>query len=304
MPLKSVLKRWLAPGPSAPQETAPKNPLLDRMKERVEKSGKYYWGQTWKGIDVLPDGKPVLDPSRGEDYGSFWGDVAKTREGALMVTRQMIIDEETDAFISEDVADMIHRVLRLSPASRVLDVGSGLGSLAIHIAPKVGAYALADISTTMLDQARKRLEGIPGTSFHHLERCDLREFPDNHFDGVFFEAVMGHMDREDSYRYMRETHRALRPGGRAYFQFFNLLHPRGFAEFEHTMENLCDGRGKNLISRTRFHTPVEARAYVTHAGLVIDEECSQLADIPGESLLHINEHALVAVCTKPGKKTP
>lgn len=299
MPLKSLLTRWFMSDPNPHPEPSPKNPLLDRMKERVEKSGKYYWGQTWKGIDVLPDGKPVLDPSRGEDYGSFWGDVAKTREGALMVTRQMIIDEETDTFISEDVADMIHRVLHLTPDSRVLEVGSGTGSLAVSIAPKVKSYALADISASMLEHARKRLEGIPGASFHHLARCDLREFPDNHFDGVLFEAVMGHMDREDSYRYMLETYRVLKPGGRAYFQFFNLLHPQGFAEFEHTVEKHCDGRGRNLISRTRFHTPVEARSYVTHAGFLIDEECSQLSDLPGETLLHINEHALVAVCRKP-----
>lgn len=221
-----------------------------------------------------------------------------------MVTRHKLVDDETDAFMTEDVALMIQRVLELTPSSSVLDVGSGTGSMAIHIAPKVARYACADISTSLLETARERLKGINGVSYHLLERCDLRIFADGEFDTIFFEAVLGHMDREDSFRYMQEAFRVLKPGGRAYFQFFNLLHPVGMYEFEWTSKNLCDGNGKNLIGRTRFHTSAEVRAYVNRIGFEIDEACSQLSDVPPPVLIHMTEHALVAVCRKPVEVNP
>lgn len=279
--------------------TSPRNPLLERLKERVESSGKFFWGQEFPTVSVLEDGLPLHDTRRGEDYSTYWSNVGSIREGALMVTRHKVVDEETDAFMTEDVALMIHRVLNMTPESMVLDVGSGTGSMAIHIAPKVGQYACADISTSLLDQAKERLKGINGVTYHLLEKCDLSTFQKPVFDAVFFEAVLGHMDREDDYRYMQEAFRVLKPRGRAYFQFFNLLHPKGMQEFEWTSRNLCDGNGKNLIGRTRFHTSAEVRAYLHQIGFEIDETCSQLSDEPPPVLIHMAEHALVAVCRKP-----
>ncbi len=280
---------------------SPRNPLLERLRERVEKSGKFFWGQQFPTASVLADGLPLHDPRRGEDYSTYWSNVGSIREGALMVTRHKLVDEDTDAFMTEDVALMIHRVLELTPESSVLDVGSGTGSMAIHIAPLVGRYACADISTSLLEQARERLKGNRGVTYHLLEKCDLKIFEDREFDAVFFEAVLGHMDREDSYRYMQEAFRVLKPGGRAYFQFFNLLHPTGMQEFEWTSKNLCDGNGRNLIGRTRFHTSAEVRAYIHRIGFEIDETCSQLSDEPPPVLIHMSEHALVAVCVKPSE---
>jgi SAM-dependent methyltransferase len=295
-----------------PDPNSPHNPLLEKMKARVEQGSRYVWGQEFPTASVLPDGLGVLDTRRGEDYSTYWTNVGAIPEGAQMVTRHKLVDEETDAFMCVDVAEMIRKVLQLKAESAILDVGSGTGSMAIHIAPHVARYACADISVSLLETAKQRLErllesrasetSIPLLSFHRLERSDLSPFENYSFDAIFFEAVLGHMDREDSYRYMLEAYRVLKPGGRAYFQFFNLLYPAGFTEFDWTAKNLCDGNGRNLVSRTRFHTSSEVRAYVTHIGFEIDESCSQLSDEPPPVLIHMEERALVAVCVKPQER--
>jgi len=296
------LKSWLATlcGSSCRKRSRrnPYNPLHEKMKERWA-GGKYVREEDVERKPVLDDGEAVFSQTRGDDYASFWTNVATSRDGALMSTRTLIIDDETDYALSVDLAEMIYQALQLNEQSHILEVGCGMGSMSYHIVGRVARHVMADISPTMLEHARKRIGDAPAAEYHLLEACDLKDFEDNSFDGVFFEAVLEHLDREDAYRYMRETLRVIRPGGRAYFMVFSLLHPKGFSEFETVVDHMCDGRGKNLVTRNRYYTSSEIRAYLNNIGFKIDESCSQLSDEPPDVLVHIDEHALVAVCEKP-----
>ena len=133
--------------------------------------------------------------------------------------------------------------------------------------------------------------------FHELHSSDLRDFADSFFDAVFAEAVLIHMARDDSFHYMKETFRVLKPGGRAYFQFYNILNPEGFNYFLRVLE-LNDHTGEHLVSRPRFHTAQEIRQYVERIGFQIDEELSRLDDVEQKNERHHN-YVLNAVVTKP-----
>jgi SAM-dependent methyltransferase len=97
---------------------------------------------------------------------------------------------------------------------RVLDVGCGVGTTAIQIARRFGAYVTAvDISDLMLDrtQANVQSAGLTGQiEFKHGDILAL-DFPDHSFDRVVAEAVTMFVDRPHA---ARELVRVCKPGGR------------------------------------------------------------------------------------------
>lgn len=266
---------------------------LRRLWRRTGKPGRVELGE------VLADGKQLWDSTRGKDYKSYWTNVSATAQGAVLVTRgyEMPRAQEIESF--SRLPGKLAQALNLGRHSVVLEVGCGTGVLAEILGPRVAAYHGADISANMLDHARKHLQGRSNFFWHELPECSLKQFDDNSFDAVIFEAVLVHLDKEDSYRYLLETFRVLKPGGKAFLQFCNLMHPEGFQKFLTAMEAYCDGKGQNLVCRSRFHTPEEVRFLCQKAGFVVDEEASQLGRPEHFGRLHPEEYVLVAIVTKP-----
>jgi len=87
-------------------------------------------------------------------------------------------------FASREFVPTLLRLARLTPGQRVLDVATGTGIAAEAASEVVGPTGLvvaADISVPMLNQARKRLNGLPNISFT-VENGQALNLPDANFD--------------------------------------------------------------------------------------------------------------------------
>jgi demethylmenaquinone methyltransferase / 2-methoxy-6-polyprenyl-1,4-benzoquinol methylase len=107
---------------------------------------------------------------------------------------------------------------RVAPGSRVLDVATGTGDLAIELAKRVapgGEVTGSDFSEAMLDRARAKVAGAdPRGVRPHFEWADALELP--YADGRFDAAAVGFGVRNfsDLGRGLAEMARVVRPGGR------------------------------------------------------------------------------------------
>jgi ubiquinone/menaquinone biosynthesis C-methylase UbiE len=106
----------------------------------------------------------------------------------------------------------------LGPGLRLVDVGSGLGGTARHLASEHGCHVSGvDLSeeycrvATMLSQRTALGER---TEFHHASALDL-PFPDGRFDVAWTEHVQ--MNIPDKAAFYREIGRVLQPGGTLVF---------------------------------------------------------------------------------------
>lgn len=112
-------------------------------------------------------------------------------------------------------AQLVER-LRLTPSSRVLEVGPGPGYFSVAVARAVpaGSLQLLDLQREMLEKARTRLRraGVTNAGFTRGSAAML-PFGSSTFDVVFLVAVLGEVP--DPGACMESIARVLRPGGMA-----------------------------------------------------------------------------------------
>jgi demethylmenaquinone methyltransferase/2-methoxy-6-polyprenyl-1,4-benzoquinol methylase len=107
---------------------------------------------------------------------------------------------------------------RVAPGSRVLDVATGTGDLALELARRVsptGEVVGSDFSEAMLDRARAKADKRPAEEVHpRFEWADAMALP--YPDGSFDSATVGFGARnfDDLARGLAEMVRVVRPGGR------------------------------------------------------------------------------------------
>lgn len=96
-----------------------------------------------------------------------------------------------------------------TPEGVVLDLGSGTGRVAEHIASSTRRVIAVDRSAGMLEYARKSFPPERGVAL----RADIRDLPikDGMIDGVVCSGVLHHLP--EWRRALREAARVLRPGG-------------------------------------------------------------------------------------------
>ncbi|MGY1847418.1 class I SAM-dependent methyltransferase [Blastococcus sp. SYSU DS1021] len=111
--------------------------------------------------------------------------------------------------------DLVCRKLGLEPGMRLLDVGCGWGSLALHAASRYGVSVVAvTISEAQADLARRRVADAGLADRVEVRLQDYREVADGPFDAIASVGMAEHVGRAQLPSYASGLHELLRPGGR------------------------------------------------------------------------------------------
>ena len=98
---------------------------------------------------------------------------------------------------------------------RLLDVGCGWGSMAIHAASTYGADVVGvTISEEQASLARRRVDNAGLTERVEIRMQDYREVPDGPFDAISSIGMAEHVGKKNMVDYFRQLHSLVRPGGR------------------------------------------------------------------------------------------
>jgi len=140
----------------------------------------------------------------------------------------------------EMLLDQIEKVISLKPQDSILDVGCGIGRLAVPLSKRLsqdGRYEGFDIVKIGINWCNKNIKTkYPNFNFIHIDlKNDLYNlktnkeaknfiFPykDNEFDLVILTSVFTHMMPDDVNNYLKEIFRVLKKGGKCFVTFFLL----------------------------------------------------------------------------------
>jgi SAM-dependent methyltransferase len=113
-----------------------------------------------------------------------------------------------------------------APRRRALDFGCGVGRLTQALAARFEEVVGIDIAASMIELARE-YNRYPATCTYQVNpHNDLRLFPDDHFDFIYSNIVLQHMEPAYATAYIREFIRVLAPGGVLLFQLPSGVVPR------------------------------------------------------------------------------
>jgi cyclopropane-fatty-acyl-phospholipid synthase len=111
--------------------------------------------------------------------------------------------------------ELVCTKLSLQPGERVLDVGCGFGSFAIHAAARHGVRVLGiTLSAPQAELARRRAKEAGVDQQVEIRVADYRELDEEPFDAVASIGMVEHVGEERIDLYARQLARFLRPGGR------------------------------------------------------------------------------------------
>jgi SAM-dependent methyltransferase len=196
----------------------------------------------------------------GVRYGRLW--MPRSEEQAR---RYILNDADPEAFDRSGREAAGRLAPHLAPDAVALDLGCGIGRVALHTAPLCRRLWAVDASPLMLRYARRRLAGCGNVSFARSRGTAVPDVPDASVDLVYSLLTLQHLEREDAFLLMEDARRMLRPGGVAYLTFPNLLSDTYLQAFL----GYARGGQSGHRARARFYTPQEVERILPVAGLPI-----------------------------------
>jgi len=158
--------------------------------------------------------------------------------GRLTPPRGLISVEGDYEAIGGEFLGYLKELCALQPDGCVLDVGCGVGRMAVpltgYLSPS-GRYEGFDIIRDGIAWCTRAITPrFPNFRFRHIDvfntnynrrgrlrAADLRfPYPDSSFDAVLAASVFTHMLPDDTENYLSEIARVLKPGGRSLLTFF------------------------------------------------------------------------------------
>ncbi|MGW3016182.1 class I SAM-dependent methyltransferase [Streptomyces longwoodensis] len=114
-----------------------------------------------------------------------------------------------------DKLELVSRKLGLTPGQRLLDVGCGWGSMAIHAAREHGVSVVGiTLSQEQAAYARKRVAEEGLTDRVEIRVQDYRDVTDGPFDAISSIGMAEHVGADRYLEYAQDLHALLEPGGR------------------------------------------------------------------------------------------
>ncbi|MDI9836200.1 class I SAM-dependent methyltransferase [Streptomyces sp. KAU_LT] len=114
-----------------------------------------------------------------------------------------------------DKLDLVCRKLGLRAGMRLLDVGCGWGSMAVHAAREYGVDVVGvTLSQEQAAYARKRVAEEGLTDKVEIRVQDYRDVADGPYDAISSIGMAEHVGAERYLEYADVLHRLLKPGGR------------------------------------------------------------------------------------------
>ena len=180
----------------------------------------------------------------------------------------------------ESIRDQLIELGGLKSDHRVLDVGCGIGRVAVPLTEfldEKGSYEGFDIVKSAIRWCNSRISSrYPNFRFTHIDlKNDLYNlstdneakdfvFPyeDDEFDLVFLTSVFTHMVMADVENYLEQIHRVLKPGGTCFATFF-VMNPGAQEKMESTGKFMFETK---LEHHYLFH------ARVKEANVAYDEK--------------------------------
>jgi cyclopropane-fatty-acyl-phospholipid synthase len=144
------------------------------------------------------------------EFFALFLDESMTYSCALFRDGAVTLEEAQEAKL-----ELVCRKLALRPGQRVLDIGCGWGSFAIHAATRHGARVVGiTLSPPQAEVARRRAAAAGVADRVDIRVMDYREVGDGDFDAVCSIGMVEHVGEERLDDYARIVAGAVRPGGR------------------------------------------------------------------------------------------
>jgi SAM-dependent methyltransferase len=163
--------------------------------------------------------------------------VTGSRERGFPPMRMRFVGMGDFVRVGEELVGLLTGVGGLGPDDRVLDIGCGVGRVAIPLTRFLSEDATYDgfdvVRSAVRWCARNITPSHPRFRFRHanlynsfynrrgVRTADYRfPYADASFDFAFATSVFTHLDVASARNYLNEAHRVLRPGGRLLATFF------------------------------------------------------------------------------------
>jgi cyclopropane-fatty-acyl-phospholipid synthase len=146
----------------------------------------------------------------GNDFFALFLDRSMTYSCAYFKGGASTLEEAQEAKL-----ELVCAKLGLRHGERVLDVGCGWGSFAIHAASRHGASVLGiTLAERQAELAQKKVREAGLDDRVEIRIADYRELAEEPFDAITSIGMVEHVGEERIDEYARRLHALLRPGGR------------------------------------------------------------------------------------------
>jgi cyclopropane-fatty-acyl-phospholipid synthase len=146
----------------------------------------------------------------GNEFFALFLDESMTYSCAIFSRGSKTLEEA-----QETKLDLVCRKLELREGERVVDIGCGWGSFAIHAASRYGVRVVGiTLSETQAASARRRVEDAGLGDRIEIRVMDYRDLRDEHFDAIASIGMVEHVGNNQIDVYARRLAGLLKPGGR------------------------------------------------------------------------------------------